>query len=55
MIILGSDFSDEFAGYMEGAIRIARKKMYAQCKSKDPLEHLTEVKGFQATSTSTTD
>lgn len=37
MIILGSDFSDEFAGYMEGAIRIARRKMYAECNSKDPL------------------
>ncbi len=36
---------------MEGAIRIARKKMYAECQSKDPLEYLTAVKGFQPTST----
>jgi monoamine oxidase len=28
MIVIGSDFSEEFNGYMEGGIRIARKKLY---------------------------
>lgn len=44
LVVLGSDFSDEFAGYMEGAIRHARKKIYALCKAADPLDYLRKQK-----------
>ena len=27
VVLLGSDFADEFSGYMEGAIRIAESKV----------------------------
>lgn len=47
VIVLGSDFSDEFNGYMEGAIRITRCKIYALCGTADPLEHLGAVRGFR--------
>lgn len=47
VIVLGSDFSDEFNGYMEGAVRLARRKIYALCGTADPLEHLGAVKGFR--------
>ena len=47
MIVLGSDFSDEFNGYMEGAVRLTRRKIYALCGTPDPLEHLGAVKGFR--------
>jgi hypothetical protein len=47
LIVLGSDFSDEFNGYMEGGVRLARRKIYALCGSKDPLEHLGAVKSYR--------
>lgn len=35
---MGSDFSDDFNCYMEGALQVARKKTYAELKIKDPLD-----------------
>jgi hypothetical protein len=44
--IIGSDFSEEFNGYIEGGIRIARKKIYSLCGQQDPLEYLGTSKTF---------
>lgn len=37
---VGSEYSLEFASYMEGAVRITRKKIYGLIGEKDPYEHL---------------
>lgn len=34
---VGSEFSDSFASYIEGAIRIARKKVFKLINKEDPL------------------
>lgn len=47
VVVLGSDFSDEFNGYMEGAVRLARRKIYALCETPDPLASLGAVKSFR--------
>jgi hypothetical protein len=47
VVVLGSDFANEFNGYMEGAVRHARHKIYALCGTADPLEHLGAVKGYR--------
>lgn len=39
---VGSEFSDSFASYIEGAVRVARKKAFKLIGKKDPLRHLTE-------------
>lgn len=39
---VGSQFSDSFASYIEGAIRISRKKAYKLLGKEDPLRHLIE-------------
>lgn len=41
LYFVGSEFSDSFASYIEGAIRIARKKAFKLIGKKDPLRHLT--------------
>lgn len=37
LVFAGSEYSDEFASYMEGAIRSARKKLYQSMGTEDPL------------------
>lgn len=42
--MLGSDFSDDFGGYMEGAVRLARRKIFSLVGKEDPLVGLVTVK-----------
>lgn len=39
---VGSEFSDSFASYIEGAVRISRKKAFELIGKEDPLKHLIE-------------
>lgn len=39
---VGSEFSDSFASYIEGAIRVSRKKTFKLIGKEDPLKHLIE-------------
>lgn len=37
---VGSEYSLQFASYMEGAVRITREKVFKLIGQKDPLSHL---------------
>ena len=39
---VGSEFSDSFASYIEGAIRVARRKVFKLINKTDPLQHLLD-------------
>jgi hypothetical protein len=39
---VGSEFSDSFASYIEGAIRISRKKAFKLINKEDPLQGFIE-------------
>jgi hypothetical protein len=39
---VGSEFSDSFASYIEGAIRVSRKKAFSLINREDPLQGFIE-------------
>jgi len=40
IVFVGSEYSLQFASYLEGAVRITRQKMFDLIGEKDPLSHL---------------
>ena len=42
VFFVGSEFSDSFASYIEGAIRISRKKAFKLINREDPLHSFIE-------------